>query len=163
MIKRNLEKALLEASSEFAAVAVLGPRQSGKTTLVRAVFPKHNYISLEDFDRREQAIEDPRMFLKEFPSESGIIIDEIASDRNITNFKVLENTPAAIDGHDGFRLLFSYTNKKGTAFKTLYYGFISGRSFFNLRYNAAKQHYFDKDISDFKKILASFKVLRPKT
>jgi hypothetical protein len=98
------------------------------------------------------------------PQESaGIIIDEIASDRNITNFKVLENGPAAVDGHDGFRILFSYRDKKGSVFKTLYYGFISGDSFFSLRYNAAKQHYFEKDISDFKKILASFKLVRPKT
>jgi hypothetical protein len=93
------------------------------------------------------------------PHESaGIIIDEIASDRNITNFKVLENAPASIDGHEGFKILFTYKNKKGLAFKTLYYGFISGDSFFNLRYNAAGRHYFEKDITDFEKILTSFRV-----
>ena len=52
------------------------------------------------------------------PLESaGIIVDEIASDRNIINFKVLENAPAVIDGHKGFKLLFTYANKKGTTFK----------------------------------------------
>ena len=93
------------------------------------------------------------------PQESaGIIIDEIASDRNITNFKILENAPAVIDGHEGFRILFTYKDKKGSRFKTLYYGFVSGDSFYNLRYNAATGHYFEKDIADFKKILTSFKL-----
>jgi len=96
----------------------------------------------------------PRML----PLETArIIIDEIASDRNITNFNVVENSPAIIDGHAGFKILFAYKDKKGSEFKTLYYGFISGDSFFNLRYNAASRHYFDKDIADFEQILRSFR------
>jgi hypothetical protein len=95
------------------------------------------------------------------PLESTrIIIDEIASDRNIMNFKVVENSPAIIDGHAGFKILFTYKDKKGSEFKTLYYGFINGDSFFNLRYNAATRHYFDKDIADFKQILNSFKLVK---
>lgn len=93
------------------------------------------------------------------PLESArIIIDEIASDRNITNFKVIENTPAIINGHAGFKILFTYKDKKGSMFKTLYYGFISDNTFFNLRYNAAMRHYYDKDIADFQQILDSFKL-----
>ena len=43
------------------------------------------------------------------PQEAaGIIIDEIASDRRILNFNVIENVPAMIDGHDGFKILFTY-------------------------------------------------------
>ena len=93
---------------------------------------------------------------------SGIIIDEIASDRRLLNFNVIENAPAMIDGHDGFKILFTYKDKKGSTFKTLYYGFISGDSFFNLRYNAAMRHYFEKDIADFEQILSSFKVVKDK-
>jgi hypothetical protein len=93
---------------------------------------------------------------------SGVIIDEIASDRRILNFNVIENVPAVIDGHDGFKILFTYEDKKGSTFKTLYYGFISGDSFFNLRYNAAMRHYFEKDIADFEKILASFRIVKAK-
>ena len=95
------------------------------------------------------------------PLESaGIIIDEIASDRKIMNFKVLENTPAVIDGHAGFKILFTYKNKKGFAYKTLYYGFISGNSFFNLRYSAGMQDYYDNGIADFKQMLTSFKLVK---
>ena len=97
------------------------------------------------------------------PQEAaGIIIDEIASDRRISNFNVIENAPAVIDRHEGFKILFTYKDKSGSTFKTLYYGFISDDSFFNLRYNAAMRHYFEKDIADFEQILGSFKVVKEK-
>ena len=97
------------------------------------------------------------------PQEAaGVIIDEIASDRRIYNFNVIENAPAIIDGHEGFKILFTYKDNRGSIFKTLYYGFISGDSFFNLRYNAAMRHYFEKDIADFEQILNSFKVVKDK-
>ena len=94
------------------------------------------------------------------PQEAaGVIIDEIASDRRIYNFNVIENAPAIIDGREGFKILFTYKDKKGSTFKTLYYGVISGDSFYNLRYNAAMRHYFEKDITTFEQILSSFKVV----
>ncbi len=94
------------------------------------------------------------------PQEAaGIIIDELASDRYLMNFKVIENAPASIDGHAGFKILFSYQDKKGSPFKTLYYGFISGDSFYNLRYCAAMRHYFEKDIATFEQIISSFKLI----
>ena len=93
------------------------------------------------------------------PQEAaGIIIDELASDRFLMNLKVIENAPATIDGHPSFKILFTYKDKKGSKFKTLYYGFISGDSFYNLRYCAAMRHYFDKDIATFEQILTSFKL-----
>ena len=93
------------------------------------------------------------------PLESAkIITNEIAADRNIMNFSILENNPAAIDGHAGFKILFSYRDKNGAEYKTLYYGFIRGDSFFNIRYAAARQNY-DKDLADFNRILNSFKVI----
>lgn len=95
------------------------------------------------------------------PLESAkIILDELAADRNIMNFNILENTPATIDGHAGFKILFSYRDKKGSEYKTLYYGFISGDSYFNLRYTAAARHYYDKDLADFKSMLFSFKLVK---
>ena len=93
---------------------------------------------------------------------AGVIIDEIASDRRIYNFNVIENAPAIIDGREGFKILFTYKDKRGSIFKTLYYGFISRDSFFNLRYNAAMRYYFEKDIAAFEHILSSFKVVKDK-
>ncbi len=77
LIKREIEVQMLDAATEYPVIAVLGPRQSGKTTLVQMAFPDHKYISLEDFDLRELALADPRKFLAEYPSSSGIILDEI--------------------------------------------------------------------------------------
>ncbi|UCD80626.1 MAG: hypothetical protein JSW26_04105 [Desulfobacterales bacterium] len=97
------------------------------------------------------------------PQEAaGIIIDELASDRYLMNFSVIENVPAAIDGHDGFKILFSYKDKKGAAFKTLYYGFIDGDIFYSLRYCAELQHYFEKDLATFEQIISSFKLIDDK-
>ncbi|MBC8407047.1 MAG: ATP-binding protein [Planctomycetes bacterium] len=75
MIPRQAKPLLLEAASQYPAVTVTGPRQSGKTTLCRATFPKKRYVNLENLDQREFAKDDPRGFLASFPD--GAILDEI--------------------------------------------------------------------------------------
>ena len=75
MIERNSTATLQRLAASFPVVAVTGPRQSGKSTLVRSVFPDRPYISLEDPDRREFATDDPRGFLAQFPD--GAILDEV--------------------------------------------------------------------------------------
>ena len=71
MIARQLTESLKEAARQFPVVAVLGPRQSGKTTLVQSVFPNHRYISLEDLDIRALANTDPRLFLQDYQKSSA--------------------------------------------------------------------------------------------
>jgi len=75
MISRNASKKLIELASYFKVVAITGPRQSGKTTLVRAIFPDKPYVTLEDPDQRKFALEDPRGFLSTF--SEGAILDEV--------------------------------------------------------------------------------------
>ena len=75
IIKRDLTVRLKTAAAQLPAVTVTGPRQSGKSTLCRAVFAKHPYASLEAPDVRSFAAEDPRGFLGQFPN--GAILDEI--------------------------------------------------------------------------------------
>lgn len=75
MIKRELSTRLKTLALKFPVISVVGPRQSGKTTLVRDVFSKMPYVSLEDLDSREFALRDPRGFLSTY--SSGAIIDEI--------------------------------------------------------------------------------------
>lgn len=77
MITRDLAASLLKDSLQAPVIAILGPRQSGKTTLARNTFDKHNYISLEDLDIRDFATRDPRKFLANNQNEYGIILDEI--------------------------------------------------------------------------------------
>ncbi|OGB84311.1 hypothetical protein A3F66_01950 [candidate division TM6 bacterium RIFCSPHIGHO2_12_FULL_32_22] len=76
MIKRQLKPSLLLAAKEYPIVALLGPRQSGKTTLAINTFPNYKYVSLEDPDTREYVTKDPRDFLETNKNEEGIIIDE---------------------------------------------------------------------------------------
>lgn len=75
MIKRTAEKELLNLAGQFKSVALLGPRQSGKTTLAKMVFPEKDYVSLENPDIRRYAMQDPRGFLEQYPE--GAILDEI--------------------------------------------------------------------------------------
>lgn len=74
MIPRTLAETLLRLARNFPVVAVTGPRQSGKTTLARAVFADKPYVSLEDPIERAFAMEDPRGFLARF--EKGAVFDE---------------------------------------------------------------------------------------
>lgn len=76
-IRRDLIQEVEAAAASFCVIALLGPRQSGKTTLAQYIFPNHTYISLEDFDMRALAASDPRRFLLDYPTESGLILDEI--------------------------------------------------------------------------------------
>lgn len=77
MIKRTMAQALKEYAKGYPAVAILGPRQSGKTTLAKATFSKHVYISLENINQRAFAQDDPEKFLKTNENPHGLILDEI--------------------------------------------------------------------------------------
>ncbi len=75
MITRKMKYELAECAAEYPAVTILGPRQSGKTTLAKMVFSRLPYISLEDPDTRRQAIADPRGLLDGL--HEGAVLDEI--------------------------------------------------------------------------------------
>lgn len=74
MIARTLAAKLREVVTQFPVVTLTGPRQSGKTTLVRSLFPDRPYISLEAPDHRAFARSDPRGFLAQF--HDAVILDE---------------------------------------------------------------------------------------
>lgn len=74
MLPRQLSSTLQRLATGFPIVTVTGPRQSGKTTLVRNLFADKPYISLEDPIEREFATEDPKGFLARF--QKGAIFDE---------------------------------------------------------------------------------------
>ena len=75
MIRREIEPELIQLAEQFKAVAVIGPRQSGKTTLTRHIFDNKPYVNLENPDSRRFALDDPRGFL--FQYGSGAVIDEV--------------------------------------------------------------------------------------
>jgi len=75
MITRIAKQLVRKFSKEFRSLAIVGPRQSGKTTLARNAFPKKPYVSLENPDELSLVTSDPRAFLSRF--RNGAIIDEV--------------------------------------------------------------------------------------
>lgn len=75
MIIREIKKQLKKAKKEYPVILLTGPRQSGKTTLVRDFFSNYSYVNLEDLESRDFAINDPKGFLNQF--KKGVIIDEV--------------------------------------------------------------------------------------
>jgi len=75
MIKRDISSKALQLAGTFPAVTITGPRQSGKSTLCRALFPEHDYVNLELPDVRAFVQNDPKAFLDSHPR--GGVIDEV--------------------------------------------------------------------------------------
>lgn len=75
MIKREMEGLVQKRASEFPILTLIGPRQSGKTTLVRTCFPDYDYVNLEDPETRALAESDYHRFFNLHPAR--VIIDEI--------------------------------------------------------------------------------------
>ena len=75
MIQRDLAPQLKALHRQYPVVTVTGPRQSGKTTLVKTAFPAWTYVSLEAPDIREYALRDPRGFIEAYPER--VILDEV--------------------------------------------------------------------------------------
>lgn len=75
MIRRHLEARLVQAADSYRVVSITGPRQSGKTTLVRQLFKDMRYVSLENPQEQEFALTDPQGFLSQFTER--VILDEV--------------------------------------------------------------------------------------
>lgn len=75
MVRRNITDKILSMGNKFPIVTLTGPRQSGKSTLLKTVLPDYNYVSMEDPDNRLFALDDPRGFIKTYPDKT--IIDEV--------------------------------------------------------------------------------------
>ncbi len=82
MLKRETENIIKTASREFKVVLVTGPRQVGKTTILKEINQgKRNYVSLDNLNMRKRAIEDPQLFLQTYGTP--LIIDEIQHAPNL--------------------------------------------------------------------------------
>jgi predicted AAA+ superfamily ATPase len=92
MIKRDITKELLEAAGEYPVVTVFGPRQSGKTTLVKMTFLGKAYYSMEDPDVRMAAETDPKGFLGGLTE--GAVLDEIQRLPQLLSYIHLTMKPA---------------------------------------------------------------------
>ncbi len=94
------------------------------------------------------------------PQEMAEIVrDGFASAKNLRNFRLIENVPASVATHPGFRLIFSARDAGGLREKNVFYGFLSGEWFYYLRFTAAERHYFDRDLETFEEVVRSFRLV----
>ena len=84
MIERTITAKLRRMTTFYPIVLLTGPRQSGKSTLLREEFPEYQYVSLEDLDNRSFALDDPRGFLDTYPDKT--IIDEAQYAPNLFSY-----------------------------------------------------------------------------
>lgn len=81
MFERFLKPYIQKLATHYPVVTLLGPRQSGKTTLVRTAFPEKPYVNMEDIDNRSLADLDPKSFMEAYPN--GAILDEVQRTPNL--------------------------------------------------------------------------------
>ncbi|HMO17352.1 MAG TPA: ATP-binding protein [Oligoflexia bacterium] len=108
MFQRKYSKLLKECKDKYKAIALLGPRQSGKTTLSKYCFPEYEYFSLENPDTRMRAQEDPRQFLGSI--KSNCILDEIQNTPELLSYlqeildSKLDNRKFILTGSNSFQI-----------------------------------------------------------
>jgi hypothetical protein len=90
--------------------------------------------------------------------QAELIADDFASNPALMNFAILENSPLTIDGHKGFRLVFTYKNEGGLRVKSTFSGFLVQDWFYQIRYTAAARYYYDKDLASYEQVIKSFKL-----
>lgn len=111
-IYRFMSEAIIEASRYFPVVTVTGPRQSGKSTLLRHLFPEMPYLSMEDPDTRSAAKMDPKGFLASYPE--GVIFDEVQHTPDLLSYiqSIVDDNPRRkfyLTGSSQFSLLKNVT------------------------------------------------------
>ncbi len=96
MIQRELASKIVEGAQKMPIIAVTGPRQSGKSTLVQAAFPNYSYSNLEDIEQRQFARDDPKGFLRKIGEKA--IIDEVQNVPELLSYIQVESDSKKIAG-----------------------------------------------------------------
>lgn len=107
MIKRLLAHKILDVSKKMPIVGILGPRQSGKTTLAKEIFNQHTYLTLEDPKTREFAENDPREFFRAYKNPYGLILDEV---QNVPHLFSYLQVISDEEKHNGYFVLTGSQN-----------------------------------------------------
>lgn len=97
MIQRKLEKKLKDLSQKYPVISITGPRQSGKTTIARKLFPDYQYFNLESLDALNAAQADPKSFLQT-GTGNKLIIDEVQKFPDLLSYIQVEVDEQKIQG-----------------------------------------------------------------
>ena len=139
-IHRELSAVIEEAYRYFSVITVTGPRQSGKTTLLRNLFSYLPYYSLENLDVRSFAENDPVAFLNQHTE--GMILDEVHNAPNLLSY-----IQGMVDNDADRRFILSGSSQFAML-KKFYPAIYSGRNIPKFLYPAYMKTYLDKDVRD---------------
>lgn len=115
-------------------------------------------IVREPFDK-ELAFTKRKIDKGMLPQElAEIVIDNIRSNREISNVQVSENQPATIGGYPGFRVAYSYHTKDNLKKQGVFYGVLVDQWFYRMLVEAPARHYFPRDLAIFEQIKQTFKI-----
>ena len=177
-IERSISDAVTEAAQYFPVVCITGPRQSGKTTLIKHLFPDFERFTLENVDTRTYAQRDPVAFLGQ--TEKGMLIDEVQRVPELlsyiqgivddhperrfiisgsSNFTLIRNVSQSLAGRVGmFDLLPLSMREMGVMaqqkeldellYEGLYPAVCSGKNLAKLYYPAYVKTYLDRDVRE---------------
>ena len=189
-INRDIEKIIIEASEYYSVITVSGPRQSGKSTLLKHLFPDYKEYSMKDVHIRDFALNDPVAFLNQ--TTDGMFIDEIQKapvlmeyiqgivDRNperkflltgSSNFEMMRDLSESLSGRSGvFELMpmsLSETNEFRTnldlsnqLFEGLYPAVCSKKNKAGFFYPSYVKTYLEKDVRDLLNIQNQMQFMR---
>lgn len=112
-LQRDIETVIKEAYQYFPVISVTGPRQSGKSTLLKHLFPEFHAYSMKDLNIRDFALNDPIAFLNQH-GEDGMFIDEIQKAPHLLEYiqGIVDNNPKRrfmLTGSSNFEMLHSLT------------------------------------------------------
>lgn len=185
-----MEKAIIEASEYYSVICVTGPRQSGKSTLLKHLFPDYIEYSMKDMHMREFAQNDPMAFLNQ--TTEGMFLDEIQKapvlleyiqgivDHNpnrkflltgSSNFEVMKGVSESLAGRAGIFELLPMTlgetsvshegmNLSQLLYEGLYPAVAAGKNTTRLFYPSYVRSYIEKDVRDLLKIQDQMQFMR---
>ena len=189
-INRKIETIIREASDYYSVISITGPRQSGKSTLLKHLFPNYKEFSMKDVNIRDFALNDPVAFLQQ--TSDGMFIDEIQKtpilmeyiqgivDRNSTrkflltgssNFEMMRDLSESLAGRAGIFELMPMSLSETMAqrngqdlsrqlFDGLYPAVSSGKSIAKFYYPSYVKTYLEKDVRDLLNVQNQMQFLR---
>lgn len=189
-LSRDMEKAILEAAEYYSVICLTGPRQSGKSTLLKHLFPNYVEYSMKDMHVREFALNDPVAFLNQ--TTEGMFLDEIQKapvlmeyiqgivdhypNRKFlltgsSNFEVMKGVSESLAGRAGvFELLpmtlgetndtRNDTDLSHLLYDGLYPAVAAGKNTARMFYPSYMKTYIEKDVRDLLKIQDQMQFMR---
>jgi len=113
----------------------------------------HSKTNKELPNTKKKITED--MLLQEI---AEVMIDEFELDQNYKNFEVASNRPVKLGGADAFRLEYSYSNDLFVKYSGITYGFVMKKKYYEVKYLATNQHYYQSGLKDFEAFIETFRL-----